>query len=468
MSKKTRIFSLALAFMMLLSGCGTGNTQEKTTQESLIQTTESAAADPSNAAGTSEVAASNAAAVSDTAAEAAGTETAGTTEAARPQTEAALEVALEEDFFSMGLDDVAELPGLDDHGIEAKPREIDRINRAMRAYTRPENCPLVNNAPYFYYYEQLSRSQKVLYDILMMAAEDPSGSNYVAYLTAEHPGSPEFKKDVNVVFYSMLYDHPELFWLYTSQKIYWKYSKEESYSNYVAYFYVEEYPDFEEDVYAFNDAAEAFLSDISTEGSQLEVARRIHDKLIRTVDYDYDLFEKNTYKDLGHTAYGALVANSSGEKNHAVCDGYSHAFNYLLQMCGIPSVLMIGYAGSTPESAGCHAWSIISCGGQWLEVDSTWDDFGNNLIRGAREKSKWLDYWKEIFQDEKACSLREHYLFGLSTEAMNHYKAPVEKYRSKDGKYSFTLLRDSVHIRDCDLHPDTIRGIVTALAPVAP
>ena len=464
MSKKTRIFSLALAFVMLLSGCGAGNTQEKTTQESLVQTTESAEADAAAASTALE-----AASASETAStEAAATETAATTEAAQPQTEAAREVVLEEGFFPLGLDDVAELPGLDDHGIEAEPREIDRINRAMRAYTRPENCPLVNNAPYFYYYEQLSRSQKVLYDILMMAAEDPSGSNYVAYVTTENPGSSEFKKNVNVVFYSMLYDHPELFWLYTSQKIYWTYSKEESYSSHVAYFYVKEYPDFEEEVYAFNDAAEAFLSDISTEGSQLEVARRIHDKLIRTVDYDYDLFEKNTYKDLGHTAYGALVANSSGEKNHAVCDGYSHAFNYLLQMCGIPSVLIIGYAGSTPESAGCHAWSIISCGGQWLEVDSTWDDFGNNLIRGAREKSKWLDYWKEIFQDEKACSLREHYLFGLSTEAMNHYKAPVEKYRSKDGKYSFTLLSDSVHIRDCDLHSDTVRGIVTALAPVAP
>ncbi|MBO4288662.1 MAG: hypothetical protein J5865_01000 [Lachnospiraceae bacterium] len=455
MKRPTRILAMILALAMLLSGCGAGNTPDKTTQSS---TTGSTASAETNAPETTEAAGSQPSE--------AGTEPASVTE---PQTKAAAEpVPVEEDFLPVGLNDVAELPGLDDHGIEAEPEEIDRINRVMRDYQRPGNCPMVNNAPYFYYYEQLSRSQKVLYDILMMAAEDPSGNNYVAYLTAEHPKSDAFKKNVNVVFYSMLYDHPELFWLYTSQKIYWKYSKEESYSTYVVYFYVEEYPSFNEEVSAFNDAVNDFLRDISTAGTQLDTARAIHDKLISLVDYDYDLFERNTHEDLGHTAYGALVANSSGAKNCAVCDGYSHAFNYLLQMSGIPAVLMIGYAGPTAENTGCHAWSIMNCGGQWLEADSTWDDLGNKIVKGKRENSKWLDYWKEIFNDDASRDLREHYLFGLSTETFRNYSAPVSKYLTKDGKYTFTLLSDCVHIRDCELHSGTVRSTVTAMAPVAP
>ena len=463
MNKMTRILSLLLICVLLLSGCA-GTAAPETSSRETVQTSGSSEDKASSAAPSEAVTQPASEAQNETASAAESTEA----QPAESESEEVQEVVMEEAFLPLGMDDVAELPDLDDHGLEADQEELAQVERTMRAYQHPENCPLVNNAPYFYYYEQLSHSQKILYDTLMMAAEDPSGNNYVAYLTAEHPTSSAFKQDVNVVFYSMLYDHPELYWLYESQRVYWKYSKEKDYSTYVVYFYVEEYPTFKEDVAAFNDAADAFLSDIDMSGSQLDIARRIQDKLIGMVDYDYDLADHNTRFDRGHTAYGALVANSSGKTNHAVCDGYSLAFNYLLQQAGIPSALMIGYAGSDPENVGCHAWSLMNCMGTWMEVDSTWDDFGNTLIHCTRNNSKWLDYWKEIFEDKGSRDLMEHYLFAVSTDTIRNYKAPVKKYKTQDKKYSFTLLSDSVHIRDHELHSGTTRSTITAMAPIAP
>ena len=458
--KKYRILSLILALAMLLSACSGSTVPESSTQvaSETAESEKAAETTPAETASTTEAAPTETSS-------SARQETANTAGETDSEEQA---VEIEEDFFPLGLNDVAELPDLDDHGLEAEPEEIDRIQRSMRAYQPPENSPLINNAPYFYYYEQLTQSQKILYDILRMAAEDPSGNNFVAYLTMDHPTSNKFKQDVNVVFYSMLYDHPEFFWLYESQRIYWRYSKEKDYSYYVVYFYVEEYPTFREDVETFNEAVDSFLGGIDTSGSQLDVARRIHDKLINLVDYDYDLADRNTRSDLGHTAYGALVANSAGEANHAVCDGYSLAFNYLLQQVGIPTALMIGYAGAKPENAGCHAWSIINCDGKWVEADSTWDDFGNTLIRMERDNSKWLEYWKEIYKHKSSRELKEHSFFAISTEKMRYYKAPEKKYTTNDGKWVFTLLSDSVHIRDNELHSGTTRSTIFAMAPIAP
>ena len=95
--------------------------------------------------------------------------------------------------------------------------------------------------------------------------------------------------------------------------------------------------------------------------SEYEIEKRIHDALVSAVNYD-----TTQLKEYIHTLYGALI---NGE---AVCDGYARAFQYLLYQVGIPCLLVTG------ESQGeDHAWNIVEIGGQYYQVDVTWDDPDN-------------------------------------------------------------------------------------------
>ncbi|NYI42587.1 transglutaminase domain-containing protein [Demequina lutea] len=66
-------------------------------------------------------------------------------------------------------------------------------------------------------------------------------------------------------------------------------------------------------------------------------------------------------------AYGILVAGT------AVCTGYAMAFQALAQASGLQSVVVTGVATSGVTTGG-HAWNRVLVGGQWLVVDTTWDD----------------------------------------------------------------------------------------------
>ena len=95
--------------------------------------------------------------------------------------------------------------------------------------------------------------------------------------------------------------------------------------------------------------------------SEYEIEKHIHDALVSAVTYD-----TTQQKDYIHTLYGALV---NGE---AVCDGYARAFQYLLYQVGIPCLLVTGKSRGED-----HAWNIVEIGGQYYQVDVTWDDPDN-------------------------------------------------------------------------------------------
>lgn len=70
-----------------------------------------------------------------------------------------------------------------------------------------------------------------------------------------------------------------------------------------------------------------------------------------------------------HNAYGALVDGK------AVCDGYTKAFQYLLQRVGIQSFMVTGIGNGVK-----HAWNIVRIDGKYYNVDLTWDDQKSDII----------------------------------------------------------------------------------------
>lgn len=111
----------------------------------------------------------------------------------------------------------------------------------------------------------------------------------------------------------------------------------------------------------FDKAVEVALSGIDESMTDLEKALYCHDYIEKVNSYDYENFLNDTVPDSSHSAYGALVMNVS------VCDGYSLAFSYLMNKCGIPTRLV------TSDAMG-HAWNAIELDGSWYFLDLTYDD----------------------------------------------------------------------------------------------
>lgn len=348
------------------------------------------------------------------------------------------------------------------------------MDRAARAGT-PSSGLVINNAKNFYYYSKLSSDIQNIYDAMLLLAQDPSSEdNVVVMMTADDPTSSEFLDKYATAYFALVYDHPELFWLYNESEtsVALATPKSESGSLHTVYlFFSNPVKDFEKQQKAFNKAADDFLSDINLKGSEREVAKAIHDKLINMVTYDMDtlaLSPEESRASLSHTAYGALVENNKGEKNHAVCDGYSLAYVYLLQQAGIDAVFIGGTAGYSKSETEGHAWSMVSLDGKWHEVDSTWDDMGT--MDDSLEEAKGADgyeYLVEALADKEYREILQHYLWGVSTGEISSF-SPSEDYLyyTKDGKYALCLLAPSVHVRDNKKTAGPM-GEVVDLAPIA-
>ena len=356
--------------------------------------------------------------------------------------------------------------------------EAQTINASMKAYS-PKGDSLVRNAAdTYYYYDQLDSVAKEIYDVMLEIAKDPStDENYGLMMTDLDPESDEYYYKVLCAYFAMTYDHPELFWLYCSTETSISYYSEgmDIGGLYLVYYgFTKPYEQYVSQMTAFNNAAQQFLSGINTNASQYEIARQIHDKLIDTVTYDRIVSDNmdTQGQNLAHTAYGALVANSEGVPNHAVCDGYALAYEYLLQQCGIEAVVLGGDAGPDEWSLGGHAWNAVRLDGTWYETDSTWDD----TITDEEDLTPDVDgyaYFYEALHDQTYRDKLSHFLFMISTDHMTSYEPDMDYYRyiTYDQSVELCMVGSAVHkrsVNDGTVSPLNADPTVLSLGPTAP
>ena len=355
--------------------------------------------------------------------------------------------------------------------------DVDILNARMSEYNGQQEVLLKNRAKTYYYYNNLEPVAKEIYDVMLGVAEDPvSEGNIGLMMTMLDPQSDEYYFAFNVAYRALCFDHPELFWLYSGQEASMCYASEAVSQNGLYFVYImmtEPFENYEAQMTAFNRAADEFLADIDTNASEYNIVKQIHDKLIAMVDYDNPVADHMVLslgpgQDLAHSAYGALVKDSSSNPHMAVCDGYSLAFEYLLQQCGIDALFIGGMAGPDETDVGGHAWNLVKVDGVWYEVDSTWDDWGN-VENDVKDNPSRYAGLLEALHDPVYREQIDHYLFMISTEQMRHF-VPGDNYEyvTKDQTMVYQLAQESVHIRlteDSDpMNPDPQ---VIGLAPVA-
>lgn len=105
-----------------------------------------------------------------------------------------------------------------------------------------------------------------------------------------------------------------------------------------------------------NSAAAPFLESIK-DMSDYEKLKAIHDLTVLSNNY--------VWEDSEHTGdiYGGMVSHEIR------CEGYSKTIKWLCDMAGIENTVADG------KSSGIsHSWNKVRCGGQWYNLDATWDD----------------------------------------------------------------------------------------------
>lgn len=229
-----------------------------------------------------------------------------------------------------------------------------------------------------------------------------------------------------IIGQALIKDHPEYFGFYWSTDWnYQFYSNPNSEGKYQIECKINSpYKEYESEVTKFNEAVFAFLSGIDRTRRPEQIALEIHDKLMDTVEYDYDALE-NGNDEYVYTAYGVLVENKKGQKNMAVCEGYSMAYEYLCQLSGLEVTVIHGDAGSSMDDLGPHAWNAVKLDEDWYEVDSTWDDCSGASVRTIEGEGDAKEVTDQINADDVFCNKVSHIYFLLTTDEMTH-RAPEE------------------------------------------
>ena len=324
-----------------------------------------------------------------------------------------------------------------------------------------------------YYRNQLTDEEKNMYDAFLQLANDPADPNNVARCECNDIdiNSDEFNERYIRTLYAMLFDHPESFWLYSHVDELRYQTGNDHESTGVVYFTISNKPDkskYESEKKEFEKAADKFMKDIDLSQSDYDIAKDIHDKLCDMVTYDNAACEKQG-SDYAHTAFGALVRDSEGIDNYAVCDGYSQAYKYLLQKAGIEGLVIAGVGGTTKYDAGGHAWSMVRLDGDWYEVDATWDDPGtlDEQIADIKRSSDRKEY-EEAMDDDDYREHVYHHMLDLTTDEIEHYVPDDDDYYElKDGSGEICLTGESVHYRATTENYNDIRnGVLDFYRPV--
>ena len=342
---------------------------------------------------------------------------------------------------------------------------LEQESRAEDEVFADEKPSLIRNrVSHGYYYSVLTEDGKALYDALRAVTCYPDDASLLVLAKTEcAPGSDEFGTQLTGARNALLFDHPELFWMYrTNFGIHYQYYETpEDDGLFHSYFCLEQcYGDYEDEMTRFNAAVDEFMASIDLSQPEPVVALEIHDRLIDLATYDYDTVEDESNLDHANTAFGVLVSDSRGNSHSAVCDGYAFAYEYLLQQAGITCTYLRGTAGMTGQEPGRHAWNAVCLDGEWYEVDVTWDDFE------PEQPEDSSDIEAEALRSQRFMGLMRHIFFNLTTAKMAAYSSGDDlRYENDRGWLTYSI--DSFHERFTEATAADEGDALSALAPAA-
>lgn len=219
-------------------------------------------------------------------------------------------------------------------------------------------------------YDRLSLTEKKYYDKIYQAILNGDGSVTLLGL---------FKMDViEKIIIALKYDHIELFYM-DFQRINCAISP----VGMIYYLHYIVHPSARTLVIQnLEDWVTSAMRQMQLTGDETEagIYRKVHNYLIRNIEYDYDALQNPDSYPESFTIQGVF------ERKKAVCEGISKAFKLLCVRAGASNVYVIegtssreGFGNSIP-----HAWNIVRFGAEYSHVDVTWDLGSSKVCRHNR------------------------------------------------------------------------------------
>ncbi|MGN0696231.1 MAG: transglutaminase domain-containing protein [Oscillospiraceae bacterium] len=226
-------------------------------------------------------------------------------------------------------------------------RELTNAERvAERNAAVPSKYTNNNEVMHTYSYNSLTSTQQYVYDVITSACLD-----YEDKVTFRYSDKVTFD-DLFIAYQTLYLDEVRLF--YIDKNISYVSDNSTGYilSMNINYSYSEDQVNTMKQ--EMDEKTDEILAGVTKDMSDYEVVKYIHDKLITLCDYTIS----GSYVT---TSYGAIV------KNKAQCQGYSRAFSYLCDLCGIETDIILGESQQ-------HMWNMVKLDGKWYHIDLTWDD----------------------------------------------------------------------------------------------
>ena len=217
----------------------------------------------------------------------------------------------------------------------------------VEAWEEAATAAGVTSAVEEYYYEHFPEHLQEAYrELYVKLMRGESSGTFLSSVNAE-----EFWK----VYYGVLADHPEIFWLGPSAQV-----EQSVFTGTVVNYELETIvpkearPSMLAQIEA---AADECISLIWSEASDYQKIQFVYEYIIDTTAYDSGSPDTQNIQ-------SALLYHSS------VCAGYSKAFQYILNRMG----MFCTYITGTIRDGGDHGWNMVRIDGNYYYVDVTWGD----------------------------------------------------------------------------------------------
>lgn len=202
----------------------------------------------------------------------------------------------------------------------------------------------------YFNYERLDDKMKYIYNLIYEGVQQAE--------TIIEIGSCD-QNTADIVFRSILLDHPELFWL---SGAYTFYTTDEG--NKIKPVSIIKANSLERYKSKLEKRISAIIEGTAMAEDTYEKILMIHDYLVDHSEYDIKAKEKYSSNPMASTAYGCIVDNL------AICAGYSKGFQLLLNRIGVSC----GYVFGICNDGERHAWNYVRFGRDFYYVDVTFDD----------------------------------------------------------------------------------------------
>lgn len=293
---------------------------------------------------------------------------------------------------------------------DIKTPEIVKIPLETTEEQTKENTNYNNNQAKKYFYNQLDKYAKLIYNEIEKNKENMKTGTYelilgteISTLLSNDNGEELLGEYYQSAIEAYTYDNPDVFYidygkLYLNietttrgyKKTYKVFINSGNDENYLT----EQFSSKEMIDSALNEIAK--IKEYFVQNKRLDTYQNIklvHDYLIESVEYEQTVAQPNIY-DL----YGALINKKS------VCSGYAKAYKYLLDALDIPCVIVTGTGTNSEGNTENHAWNYVQLDENWYVVDCTWDDpilIGPGFLSNSSKYKYFLKGENDISKSHK-------------------------------------------------------------------